>query len=547
MRLYHSWRVAPKKYTRYIIGLCQVSRIGLVILLLLSGCVAPRVTQAQITVNITVDGQKDQVLIPAGSTAQAALIAAKVNLNPLDRSDPPFYTVLTDGANVRLIRVREEFKVEQVVIPYEHQVLRNESMPEGETRLSQPGVNGIQENTYRIVYENGVEILRSPVKSVVVKEAVPEIMMVGSQAPFTPIQIPGRLAYLQGGNAWVMEKTTGNRRPVVNSGDLDGRIFFLSPDGTWLLYTRRSTKEGTINSLWVTKVNDDSGMTIDLQAANVVHFAAFAPDSITIAYSTVEPRSIAPGWQANNDLVTVTIGISGFTSRPIVKLDPNSGGVYGWWGTNFAWAPDGNRMAYSRPDGVGILEFGKSDLIPLLNITPLQTGSDWAWVPGLTWGPDGKELYTVDHVPQQGASSPEVSPLFDLTAVPLEGGAPIRLVSQVGMFAYPVPSPVQHLDSDEDAYQVAFLQAIFPTQSETSNYRLNVMDRDGSNQRVLFPPEGAPGLKPQQVAWSPLVADGKNTRMIAVIYQDNIWLVNATDGQAYQITGDGLTHRVDWK
>jgi hypothetical protein len=313
------------------------------------------------------------------------------------------------------------------------------------------------------------------------------------------------------------------------------------------LYTRRSTKEGTINSLWVTKVNDDSGMTIDLQAANVVHFAAFAPNSLTIAYSTVEPRSIAPGWQANNDLITVIIGASGFVTRPIVKLDPNSGGVYGWWGTNFAWAPDGNRMAYSRPDGVGILEFGKSDLIPLLNITPLQTGSDWAWVPGLTWGPDGKELYTVDHVPQQGASSPEVSPLFDLTAVPLEGGAPIRMISQVGMFAYPVPSPVQHLDNDEDAYQVAFLQAIFPTQSETSNYRLNVMDRDGSNQRVLFPPEGAPGLKPQQVAWSPLVADGKDTRMIAVIYQDNIWLVNATDGQAYQITGDGLTHRVDWK
>ena len=41
--------------------------------------------------------------------------------------------------------------------------------------------------------------------------------MVGVQAPFAPISIPGKLIYLTGGNAWMMEGTTSTRRPLVTS------------------------------------------------------------------------------------------------------------------------------------------------------------------------------------------------------------------------------------------------------------------------------------------------------------------------------------------
>jgi hypothetical protein len=99
----------------------------------------------------------------------------------------------------------------------------------------------------------------------------------------------------------------------------------------------------------------------------------------------------------------------------------------------------------------------------------------------------------------------------------------------------------------ENAYQIAYLQAVFPEQSDNSPYRLMVMDRDGSNRRELFPKAGAPGLDPQRVIWSPLGSSGVNGLMIAVVYQGDIWLVNLADGQAQQITGDGLTVRIDWK
>jgi hypothetical protein len=31
------------------------------------------------------------------------------------------------------------------------------------------------------------------------------------------------------------------------------------------------------------------------------------------------------------------------------------------------------------------------------------------------------------------------------------------------------------------------------------------------------------------------------------VYQGNLWLVDSGNNQAYQVTGDGLVTRIDWK
>jgi hypothetical protein len=523
----------------------------------LAACSPPQVKQGTIEVTLTVDGQALTLELPAGSTVQDALDAAKVAVNEADYTQPPEYTLLEDGSTARLVRVVEEFTVEQVVIPFKQQEVRNESLPAGTTRLTQRGVNGLQENTYRRVIEDGVEKSNTIVRSVIVEEPVAEIIMVGSQMPFASMAISGRIAYLVGGNAWVMEGSTGNRRPVVTTGDLDGQVFSLSQDGSWLVFTRYGEEDETINTLWAAKVDDDSGLMVDLQAANIVHFADWAPGLSVVGYSTVEPRSTAPGWQANNDLYLVGVSSSGYVTEARQELEANSGGVYGWWGMNFRWNADGVRLAYSRPDSVGILDTREEGLTTLMEIIPLQTGSEWAWEPGAAWGPDGNVIYTVDHVAPPGSASPEQSQYFDLVAIPVAGGAPMHLVSDVGMFAYPEPSPmipkiiqagVTLSDTiTEYAYQVAYLQAVFPAQSDSSPYRLVVMDRDGSNRQTIFPEAGSAGLEPQRVVWSPAGAGDTNELMIAVVYQGNIWLVNPATRQAQQITGDGLTVRIDWK
>ena len=118
------------------------------------------------------------------------------------------------------------------------------------------------------------------------------------------------------------------------------------------------------------------------------------------------------------------------------------------------------------------------------------------------------------------------------------------------MFAYPLASPLQPKASGEGAYQVAYLQAIFPNQSESSRYRLVVMDRDGSNRKVLFPTDDrSGGLSPQNDwgVWSPAPMPESGNYAIALIYQGNLWIVDTVTGKAQQITGDGLTTRVIWK
>jgi hypothetical protein len=508
---------------------------------LLTACRSPQMTANDISVIIHMDGDSQAVALPAGSTVTQALQSAGVTIGNLDKADPPLYTVLSDGDSVTLIRVEEKFETEEVVIPFERQVVRNESLPDGETRLVQAGVNGLQELTYRIVLEDGEETNRSTVKSVSLRESAPEIMMVGAQSSFAPLPIPRVIAYIAGGNAWTIDASTANRTPLVTSGDLDGRIFFLSPNGRYLVFSRKSTKpaDQEINTLWAVRTN--GGTPLSTGISNVVHYAEWIPGTNSIAYSTVEPRTAAPGWQANNDLHRYSI-TTGARAR---ILGASSGGVYGWWGMSFAFSSEG-RLAYTRPDGIGLVDIDGKYLKPLIDITPFNTHSDWAWLPSIAWGADDETLFYTSHAPPPSLVNEEDSPFFDISAVTFSNDVNVEIVQQTGMFAYPTPSYLQ-TSTSERLYQVAYLQAIFPEQSETSRYRIVVMDRDGSNQRTIFPAEDAPGLHPQVPAWAPDSIEGQAGDFIAVVYQGNLWLIDSGNSQAYQVTGDGLVTRIDWK
>ena len=130
--------------------------------------------------------------LPSGSTVQQALDAAGITLGSLDRIDPAAYTILGKDSRVKVTRLTEEYEAVQVVVPFERQTLRNESLPlgkENEVDL-QNGKNGLQEITYRKVYEDGKEESNNPIKTVMINQPVPEIVMVGIQTPFVRRQFP---------------------------------------------------------------------------------------------------------------------------------------------------------------------------------------------------------------------------------------------------------------------------------------------------------------------------------------------------------------------
>jgi uncharacterized protein YabE (DUF348 family) len=125
--------------------------LSLTLVGILVACTAPQVTQAVISVKIIADGQTVSLSLPAGSTVQQALDIARLSLNTLDRTEPAVYTVLGGGDTIRLIRVSEEFEVEQEIIPFERQTLRNESLSQDKEILIQAGKNGLREITYHRV------------------------------------------------------------------------------------------------------------------------------------------------------------------------------------------------------------------------------------------------------------------------------------------------------------------------------------------------------------------------------------------------------------
>ncbi len=293
--------------------------------------------------------------------------------------------------------------------------------------------------------------------------------------------------------------------------------------------------------MWVIRLTKEDSSPIDLQINNVIHFADFIPNAArTIVYSTVEPRDAAPGWQANNDLYYKVFNAAGTLGSRIKKVDSNSGGVYGWWGTNFMWSADGNKLAYTRPGEVGLVNLSAGTFEPLVSITPYETRSDWAWVPGLTWSPDSKFFYTTLHQINPDDSKPETSTMFDFVAIPIQANFQISLSPNAGMFNNPAVSPFL----PDGSFTVAFLEAIFPDRSDTSRYRLVTIDQDGSNKKYLMPEEGLPGLNPQSIQWAP---DLQNGPLVSMIYEGNLWLVDSKSAEKNQVTGDGLITRFSWR
>ncbi len=499
-------------------------------------------TEEQISVTLTESGISSSVSTDQGVTVDQVLSEQKIQLGPLDKITPPLTTFLNGGELIVITRVSEEFSIVESVLAFEQQTIKNESLSEGQTVLIQPGVNGRMQSTYRILFEDGQEVSRTIVKEEIIQPPKPEILMIGVQSPFSSIEIDGVIAYISSSNAWTMNGNTGNRKIIVSTGDLDGRIFSISLDRKWLLFSRSAEDPSgeKINSLWLVDITKDEPKLIDTGIRDVVHYADWVPGkNRTFSYSTVEPRATAPGWQANNDFHIYRFDIDGEKADDTVLVDANSGGIYGWWGSTFQWSPDGSKLAYARPDSIGIVDTKSGELESLIDFTPYQPKTDWAWVPGIQWSAEGSVLFTVINNMENGE---QAAANYDLAAILLDSKRVVPLVSRCGLFCYPIPSN----PADTEDYLVGFLSAILPDQSETSRYALNIMDRDGSNRKKLYPSEGLQGLDPQLISWSP-IEDTEMGQWLAFSAKGNMMLVEIPSGTIKQVTGDGSISRIVWR
>ncbi len=515
--------------------------VALLLILLLTAC-RPGLRSHQ--VHIRADGQ-DIDLTTSALTVREALSEAGVAVGPDDLVRPDLWVQITDGLSIRVIRVQEEVIVERETIPYTQQTIKSEALPVGEQKLLQTGKNGEAQVTWRLRFEDGVEISRSVLQRIVIVEAADQIIAVGIEGVVESVEIPGVIAYLNSGNAWIMRGQSGGRRAVTSDGALDGRVLALSPDGAYLLYSVAldSPLDGPLNELFLLNVRLINEISQSLKIQNVL-WADWSPDGRQIAYST-GVKSGPPGWNAHNDLWMLTVrNAQGDLARgqPQRVLAAQTTSLYSWQGTLYAWSPDGSKMAYARADEIGWIDLSTRRGFPLASFVPPEIERERVWLSPPSWSPDSQYVLGVVHGQAAAGQPAASSDMFEVWAFSLNRQVRARLVSPSGMWAMPRWSPLVGSDS-----LIAYAQAEYPQVSFESRYVLYVMDRDGSNRRVLFPAQSVGGLlspaiqPPPRYAWSP------DARYLAVIYAGNLYLVDSATGQARQLTGDGQSRLVDWE
>ena len=193
--------------------------------LCLQSCEESRVPPDAKKVTLRADGQ-EVAFETLAKTVQEALQEQGISLGEQDRVEPSAWTELARDTTITIIRVREI--IQREAIPFTRQVIKDEALAEGKTRLLQNGRVGTLELTYRISSDGIQELSRQLVSRRVITESRSEVVAVGGGASaLAAVPISGTVAYIANGNAWIMRNSSADSRPVTFSGDLDGRVLIF--------------------------------------------------------------------------------------------------------------------------------------------------------------------------------------------------------------------------------------------------------------------------------------------------------------------------------
>ncbi len=508
--------------------LTYIALSGLLALTLLACTQLPSYPQR---VTLVVGGTP-QTLETDAETVRDILQEMDITLEDLDRITPAENTRIQEGMTITVTRVVQHFETITKTLPFERQVIKDASIPQDETRLLQAGQEGVHASVYRITLEDGKQVERTLVREVIREAPQDEILMIGTQIQIQPQPITGTLAYLNRQDAWLMQNSSSNRRRVTSLGDLDERVFAISPDGTRLLFTRAVTQAEHINALWLIHTDQADADPITLKVNDVL-WADWSPNGERIAWTTAEPSERASGWRGKNDLQTAILTSQDRLISRREVLKPEAGGGYGWWGTRYTWAPNSESLAYTRPDEVGVVNVYNGKRQTLAYFPAYRTYSTWAWHPHVAWSPDGKFISTILHSAAPNRVDPEESPVFDLWAIEATGAYSAAMATEVGMWSAPTYAP--------SGETLLFGRARIPYQSQRSEYTLCTLDRDGSNRICVYPPDDERGPERPVWDWSP---DGKS---IYFILQGDLYLISPTDATPLRLTNEGSITQVVWK
>jgi resuscitation-promoting factor RpfB len=487
---------------------------------------------------IEVDGERRLLAVGESQTVGDLLTREDILLSGNDRVEPSSFTLLSPNLAIRVIRVQEREVQEEQTVPFARETRRDASLPQGESRLLQLGSNGREEVTVRVILENGVEVAREVVSTQLLQAPVNEVYVIGTRGSGTPVTFTGTIVYMQQGNAWLMREDSSRKRALTLTGDLDGLVFALSPDGRWLLFTREplggaSGQGGPLNSLWLldTRIVNEEPRPLEIE--NVL-WAEWQPCPTTgecplqVAFSTGERVPTPPGWRANNDLQRFGMNTEGARGE-IVPVVASNLPVFGWWGRQWAWSPTGTEIAWGDATRLGVVSLENRQERILAQFQPFETNASWVWTPQLAWSPEGRYLTATIHRAQDSVD-PEASTRFDLLRFEPATNEFVVLEENVGPFAMPMWVPPTAL---------IYGQVEDPASPVTSRYRIMARRGTGTPQ-AFFPAAAQPGVDIPATAASPL---GES---VLALWQEDLYLVPLTNQAPLPLTNEGGISHARW-
>ena len=127
-----------------------------------------------------IDQGEEKTILTAEESVEDLLRSLDIQFKEDDIIEPEVGTPLIAGTVVKIIRVSEEFIVENQEIPYQTIVKYSDSLEHGKSKTVQEGTRGLREVKLRVVYEDGIEVGREIVEEKLHQQAVNEIIEKGT-------------------------------------------------------------------------------------------------------------------------------------------------------------------------------------------------------------------------------------------------------------------------------------------------------------------------------------------------------------------------------
>ncbi|HWI44292.1 MAG TPA: transglycosylase family protein [Nocardioides sp.] len=171
------------------------------------------VTEKKLTFRLA--GKKPVTREVAALTVADALQQVGVELDKRDVVRPGRDALVEDGDRIRYTDVEvKKRSVHDEVVPAPVKQVEDDSLPKGETKVTDPGATGLRDVTYRITVRNGDVVRRVVLTQQVSRQPEVKVVHVGTKDPAPAANFAGgssvwdRLAQCEAGGNWAAN--TGN-------------------------------------------------------------------------------------------------------------------------------------------------------------------------------------------------------------------------------------------------------------------------------------------------------------------------------------------------